>query len=437
MNAIYELNNHRELFIDDFLTSQTIGEVKIKSHAPVAKECITALKGLYYGTILQDKDNYFFYYRGVVPGYDGPGNDGNPGEYTGVLISKDATNWETPNLGLYPKAAPNAIVFGSPETHNFVPFIDNNPNCPKEERFKAVAGLCTGGGMYRFYSPDGLHWNKYNLPGLFQSFPNSHKTLDSQNVCFWSDSCQKYFAYFRCYINEEQGETCGLRSIAVSSSRDFISWTKPEKLAVNKENEHLYVSLFAPYFRAPKFIIGTPTRFFDNRNGATDITMCHSRDGINILRPFPGAWILPGRSKNNWQNRSNYLNYNCYQSSDDEISYIHKDGTRFALRLDGFSSLNFNYNGGKWISCLMRYQSGSLECNVATSAGGYLKVGIINSNGNFIEGYSLEDCDIFFGDEISAEISWQQNTSLPLKPGEVFQLCFEAKECDIYSFCVQ
>lgn len=437
MNNVYDLGNRRELMIDDFLTASVKGDVSLYSHAPVPKEYINDLCNLYYGTMLKMDDIYRFYYRGTVEGYDGPGNDGNPGEYTGVLESSDGIRWRKPDLGIFPQAAPNAIIFGSVETHNFVPFIDNHPDCPPTERYKAVAGLCSGGGMFRFYSADGLHWEKYDMPGLFSSMPQSHKTLDSQNVCFWSDSNQRYEVYFRHYIKEKEGETTGLRSIAKSSSPDFINWSEPEKLDINIANEHLYVSLFAPYFRAPHIYIGTPTRFFNDRDGATDITLCHTRDGVNIFRPFPGAWITPGRNKKFWKNRSNYLAYNCWQTAEDEISFLHKSGLRYAIRLDGFSSLRSNSKGGTWISIPMRYQSGILECNAATSAGGFLKTGIMDADGKFLPGFSIDDCDIFWGDEIAMNPAWNGKKELPLKKGDVFRLCFEIKECDLYSFCIK
>lgn len=437
MNSIYDLGNRRELMIDNFLTSSVTGDIALCCHAPVQKECISALSNLAYGTMLKMDDVYRFYYRSTVEGYDGPGNDGNPGEYTGVMESADGINWHKPDIGIYPEAASNAIIFGSAETHNFVPFIDNHPDCPHDERYKAVAGLCTGGGMYRFYSSDGLHWKKYDLPGLFSSMQSSHKTLDSQNVCFWSDSNQRYEVYFRHYIGEKAGEENGLRSVARSTSKDFINWSEPEKLDINLAEEHLYVSLFAPYFRAPHIYIGTMTRFFDNRDGATDITLCHSRDGVNICRPFPGAWILPGIDRKFWKNRSNYLAYNCWQTSENEISFLHKFGFRYAIRLDGFASLRAGINGGKWVSRPMRYRSGILECNAATSAGGFLKTGIMDIEGRFFHGFSTDDCDMFWGDEIAMNPVWNGTKELPLKEGDIFRLCFELKECDLYSFCIK
>ena len=146
---------------------------------------------------------------------------------------------------------------------------------------------------------------------------------------------------------------------------------------------------------------------------------------------------MPGRDKSHWQNRSNYLAYNCWQTAEDELSFLHKSGTRYALRLDGFSSLRAGYKGGKWISRPMRYRSGTLECNAATSAGGFLKAGIMDADEKFLPGFSIYDSDMFFGDETVMTPSWNGQKALPLKDGDVFRLCFEFKECDIYSFCLQ
>lgn len=433
--TVYEIGKRRELMMDHCLTDFCSDNILLTRHQPIAKELIPDLKNSSYGTILKMDGIYRFYYRGVVEGYDGPGNDGNPGEYTGVMESRDAVHWKKPVLDLYPQAAPNAIWFGSDETHNFVPFIDNSPGCPETEKYKAIGGLCKSGGVKRFYSADGIHWTRYDYPGVYDSMPGSHKTLDSHNVCFWSESEQCYVIYFRYYITGSKGQP--LRTIARGVSKDFINWSDPVELKINRQDEHLYVSLFAPYFRAPHFYIATPTRYFEERQSVTDITMCHTRDGKTILRPFPDAWITPGRDPERWGNRSNYMTYNYLQTSPDEISYYHKSGIRYALRLDGFASLHAGVESGRWISKPMRYSGGTLECNIATSGAGLLRAGIMKEDGSFIEGFSTEDCDEFFGDEIAMKPTWKGSSILPLKEGDVFKLCFELKECDLFSFAFQ
>ena len=432
--GIVDIGRKRELMLDDFLQEKTTGDLRIVRHEPVPQPPEPSQIRGYYQTILKTEDGRFrITYRGVVDGYDGPGHDGNPGEFTGIAESEDGIHWQKPVLNLFPDAPSNAIWSGTVETHNFVPFIDGRPGCPKKERYKAVAGLCTGGGLFRFHSEDGVHWEKYPLPPIMGSLPPSRKTLDSQNVCFWSESESRYVLYFRASIVTEQGE---LRSLARATSRDFIEWDTPIFLDVNRPGENLYVSLLSPYFRAPHIIIGTPTRFFENRGCATDIALIHTRDGVHIQRPFPDAWIRPGRNRIAWENRSNYLCNNIVQTGKDELSLYHtRMGIRYTLRLDGFASLHAGAEGGTWISRPLRFGGGSLECNVETSAGGAFQVGLLAEDGTPLKGFSCEECDLFFGDEIGHRPSWNGRTELPLKSGESFRLCFKMKECDLYSFC--
>ena len=40
-----------------------------------------------------------------------------------------------------------------------MPVIDENPACPREERYKALAGIKREGGLFAYKSPDGIHWS--------------------------------------------------------------------------------------------------------------------------------------------------------------------------------------------------------------------------------------------------------------------------------------
>ncbi|MBO3808482.1 MAG: hypothetical protein FGF50_02665 [Candidatus Brockarchaeota archaeon] len=96
-----------------------------------------------------------------------------------TLKSTDGVNWVRPLLSLFEfnGSKRNNIVWSGVGTHNFTPFRDTNPNCPREESYKALG--VGDGGLYAFKSPDGVRWQ------LMSRRPVITKgVFDSQNLAF-------------------------------------------------------------------------------------------------------------------------------------------------------------------------------------------------------------------------------------------------------------
>jgi len=65
-----------------------------------------------------------------------------------------------------------------------------------------------------------------------------------------------YMRYF------SEGEFKGLRSIGMSHSTDFTTWSEPVGLTYpNSPPQQMYTNQIAPYYRAPHLLLGFPTRF--------------------------------------------------------------------------------------------------------------------------------------------------------------------------------
>ena len=63
-------------------------------------------------------------------------------EVTCYAESRDGIHWTKPELGLFEfnGSKQNNIVWDGPGTHNFTPFLDTNPACPPDAKYKALAG---------------------------------------------------------------------------------------------------------------------------------------------------------------------------------------------------------------------------------------------------------------------------------------------------------
>lgn len=437
MDNVYDVTGKRELFIDDFLIESKRG-IAIKQHAPVELPSNPDKPIGHYNTILQKPDGtYLCYFRGVDNVYKGKMYNNHPGEYVGVSTSRDGVKWETPDYKLFPgKPVPgNAILYGGNGiTHNFVPFYDTNPECKASERYKAVAGVRETKGLFAYYSADGINWKMYGTAPVIKYEPEKTggHMLDSQNAVFYSQEEKCYVMYIRVWKTADGLK--GLRSIAKVVSKDFINWSEPEFLKMNRKGEHIYVSGLTPYFRAPHYYAGAATRYFGNRGSATDVVLLFSRSGKGIIRPSYEAWIRPGLDPERWLNRMNYLSLGIVRESPETMLLYHnRKKLMYRLRTDGFASLNAGITTGTVLTKVLSRRGGNVEFNIATSAGGGFRVEVCDENGNALPGYRFTDMKEFYGDKIAFVPQWKGGKTLADLPAGKFRLRLRLKECDLYS----
>ncbi|MFT5031017.1 MAG: hypothetical protein ACI9VS_003479 [Candidatus Binatia bacterium] len=432
--AAMDIGQRRELFVGRQLIGK-MENVDFRLHEPAPQPRSKNPLPIIYGTVIKDGDLYRGYYRAVRNGHPGKQFDGHPGEITCYAESRDGNEWTYPQLGIFDIEGPqgkNAIWDGKHMcSHNFSPFLDQNPDTPREHRFKALAGVHAGGGLFAFSSADGIHWK------LIQETPvvtSKGFAFDSQNVSFWSVAEQCYVCYFRSW-DTPHGR---LRTISRTTSKDLIHWSKPVSTNPNVPKEHLYTSLTQPYFRAPHIYIATPTRFRPDRGSSTDILFMSSRAGSTTYdRLFTEVFIRPGLAADRWGNRSNYAALNVTPTSPEEMSIYHKDGRRYTLRTDGFISVRAGAEQGTLLTKPVTFSGSQLTINFSTSAAGALRVELQDRHGKAMPGFALADCKTLVGDKIDQTVEWKGNPDLAKLAKTPVRLRFEMIECDLYSFRFQ
>jgi hypothetical protein len=128
------------------------------------------------------------------------GADGRNTEVTCYAESDDGIHWRKPELGIYEVngSKKNNIILAhaAPVTHNFSPFIDQNPKAKAGQKYKALGGTKKS-GLIAYVSADGIHWEKIREEPVI-----TDGIFDSQNVSFWSESEQKYVCYFRTWTKD-------------------------------------------------------------------------------------------------------------------------------------------------------------------------------------------------------------------------------------------
>lgn len=453
-----EIGSRLTLFLDHHL----IGGMKntaLKLHSPIPRGAVFAFDQPWEGgqsayvTILKDGSQFRMYYRG--------GGD-LARECTCVAESDDGIRWVRPKVGLfeYNGSKDNNIIWmgqrkAYDECHNFSPFVDSNPAAKPEERYKAVTLARPGEGeekrnvLVAFVSGDGIHWRRLQEAPII-----TDGAFDSHNTAFWDATRKRYVCYLRA---SQQGK----KSIARTTSPDFIHWSKSELLDFGDTPiEHFYTNGIVAYFRAPEVYLGLPMRFIHPRDrdtigfkqrktdGLSDAVFMSSRDGLHWDRTFMETFIRPGLDPKNWggAHGNTTPSWGIVQTSDSELSIYwaeHYDNypakdimprlQRGTLRLDGFISVNAPYAGGEMVTKPILFAGRHLVMNYSTSAPGSIKVEIQDAEGKPVPGFGLDDCIEIWGDELERIVAWKAGydlSSLAVKP---VRLRFVMKDADLYS----
>ena len=419
---VYPLGSDRELFCDETMIASMSG-CEILVHQPVPQEvAITCDKpwegnSCNYWTILYDDQAKI--YRAYSQGWTA--GNGVQREHRLVIItfeSEDGIHWKRPNLGQFEwegSKENNITLYEAANheaCHDFSPFIDTNPNAKPEARYNAVGFTMDLSGLYAYQSPDGLHWTNEG-PLVF-----------------------------------------------------------PEGEGPVHEAQY-YVNQIRPHYRAPNIYIGFPSRYVDNgltrateylpewdrrqermtqapRYGTavTDSVYITSRDGRHFRRSNE-AFLSPGlKTKDNWSYGDNNLAWTVIETDslrDDcprELSLFAKEsaftGTfsrmrRCTLRIDGFGSVHAKNTIGEMTTRPFSFTGKELSLNLGTAAAGFVKMEFLDASGEPIPGFTLEECDMFFGDTLDWRCSWNGSTDVSSLAGKTVSLRFVMREADLYS----
>ncbi len=450
------MGDKREIFIDNYLIDK-LNEVRIIKQTPHDEGSVlsfdNAWEGLFCGycTVIKDGEQFRVYYRGLPTA----GKDATNTETTCIAESADGIHWQKPDLGLFEIGGTlkNNVILANeaPSSHNFSPFLDKNPNVDPTQKYKALAGEDKV-GLRAYVSPDGIHWMKLRDEAVISGF-----AFDSQNVSFWSESEQCYLCYFRSWTG---GGYSGFRSVSRTTSKDFITWTKPIAMTFgDTPMEQLYTQQTSPYFRAPQIYLAIGGRLMPGKQvlsneeaknlnvdpgyfkDCSDAYMMTTRGGNVYDRTFMEAFIRPGIGMKNWVSRSNYPALNVVQTSPEEMSlYVNQDYAqptahlhRYSMRIDGFTSLSAPYDGGEMITKQFTFSGHELEINYSTSAAGEIRFELQDENGIPLPDFALEDSQSIIGNEISRIVRWKRGAELQSITGKTVRLRVRMKDADLYS----
>jgi len=486
-----DIGGRRELFVDDAMIGTTSGGLRLALHQPERKEIVFKTDQPWegnasgYQSVLYADGKYRMYYRGMNYGRSMGVTDTTVPDHEWFLCtaeSEDGIRWMRPVLGIceFKGSRQNNIILNPAMVKPFsahpactAVFIDANPACPPDQRFKLVLTNEDGRdkkhyGMHVMASADGLHFRM-----LTRERCVSDGIFDSQNTIFWDPTIGKYRAYYRNFRN-------GIRDIMTAASADILHFPPGKQVARRQGKEYaLYTNQMQPYYRAPHIILGFPMRYHDrgtnswnwpamsalpglaNRKArsaasprfgttVTDAVLLASRDGETV-RFWEEAFMRPGpRQKESWVYGDNFIFWGLVETAShlgdapNEISFYSTEAywegnatkiRRSTLRLDGFVSAQAPAAGGELVTRPLLFAGDRLSLNFETGGPGELKVELQNPDGTPVPGYALADCFPIFGDHIDFPVSWKgKGTDVGALAGKPVRIRFALKDADLYAF---
>lgn len=486
-HAAYDIGNRKQLFIDHKFIEESEG-VTLQMNPPVKHGKVMPgtnswengiISGA--GTLIEDGGKYRLWYTAM------PASNLLIDDVKFRLCyaeSEDGINWEKPNLGLYEwkgSKANNIIMETKVENGGGV-FLD--PTAPPDERYKLLALMSAkrekrphgkapdGDGLYIYTSPDGLHW-KLHPKNMFPFHS------DTVNMALYDDRTDKYLAFVRTWAPMRRVgvvETGNImkpwpydRSIKPSDrwSPDDTpppSYEIPDAFGVDEEDpEELdhYTSAVVKYPWADDAYFMFPSAYlhFPNppegkfrNDGPLDLQMAVSRDGrkYHLVSRFP--YIELG-IKGAADSGAHYMYIGMLRSGDKVYQYYggydythgaykgfpetkHRGGMFMtSQRLDGFISADVDHTGGSLITPAVIFEGKRLVLNMNASATGEVLVELRDENGQPIEGFSFEDADSLYMNDVAKTVTWRKGeTDVSSLAGKPVQIAFKLRSVKLYGF---
>ena len=417
-----------------------------------------------YPVIIRDGDRYCMYYGGRNWPRFNP-ERGKLDESKIVvckLESYDGINWWRTAVDRYTvnECTKNNVVLSHPSEPRscLSVFIDENPECPPEQRYKGIdrhedgcKSFQDGGTLAAYASADGTYFERID------DIAREGGKFDSLNTVMYNKDEGQYRIYYRDFMD-------GKRAVACKTSKDFRSWENKGFIEFDdSEVFQLYTNNIRQYPRAPHVYIGFPVRYVERTEwtenydqlpdrearlgrmhneaykrlglALTDSLFMCSRDGMHFKK-FNEAFVDSGMERSGtWKYGNNYLSHGY--TEDEENIYLYeiaeeiREGKpsrliRYSIRQDGFASFKAPYSGARIVTKPFSFKGDGLSVNFRTSAAGWIRIRITDKDGRAAESMEI------FGNHIDRRVAFDKPIS-DFSDREVTML-IEMRDAEIYSF---
>lgn len=251
--------------------------------------------------------------------------------------SEDGIKWTKPNLGLFPfyeEKDTNIVLIGAGGEKgghgdrycNSVVFDPRDKDASK--RYKMTyydwgtgEGKDSGSGTHVAFSPDGIHWTKYEGGIVSKSAFGSKGTQprfadegpyfeeqrkdgsvrknwmvtpamsDAMDV-FFDERHEAFVAYGKMWTPWPDGGSSWKHGMGRMQSKDFIHWSKPELILTVNDRDPAHVEFHTSPVFPYNGMYFSLNQLLDRGEGTMDIELISSRDGFRWDRTFANTWVI-------------------------------------------------------------------------------------------------------------------------------------------------
>ena len=425
------------------------------------------------------------------------GTGGNPDDVrfrivVAYAVSLDGIHWRKPDLGLYDYYGQTANnICRRPHLDESLDpwYIDgiaalHDPADPDPlRRYKMMTTQKKSqdefndrtrypSGYYVAFSPDGLHWQEH--PRCFfpmrEGFSDTLGLMrDPRNrryICHVKLATPEYGrgrfrrfeerkgeGYFAWDAGRREWVRCPCKRLrAVSVSKDFTHWSKPEFILPMASDEPAGTQIYDtnPFCYEDGYL-GFADIYHPNENQNIDVRLIWSPDGTDWRWAFDRQPILPnGRDLGDWDFGCHCMTKNPPIRMGDELWFYYWStwyrhgaaGARFCpapggaglglakLRLDGFVSLDAGRAQGRVLTVPIEFEHDAL-CVNANAQGGELRAQLLR-RGRPVPGFGFEDC-VPLRHDATRHVLRFKGGAIPKSKAPV-RIEFALKNASLYSF---
>jgi hypothetical protein len=414
-----------------------------------------------YSSVLKEPDGRVRIWYDVIVRTGSGANDYS--RWVSYAESSDGVRFTKPVVGLHEldgSSANNIVLPG--RIGGASVWID--PLAPAEHRYKTQAKAYPSNGMLHIHSSrDGLFWNHF-------ADIEPQGAIDTQTVIFWDEISRRYLFYGR---DKEGGGFRSVRRAELANltqleNTGLVIWTDAMDFATyptangNAPVDYYGATVF-PYQETEGVYIMLAQTFWHWMPGITetkllpagrDVRLAVSRDSKvftraggrkAFLRPGPAGrfdskavWALPNPIVVGDEIWIYYCGLNWDRA--DRIDTAAPEGKRMSaisravMRLDGFVSADTPYEGGELTTRPLKFSGSQLELNIDTSAGGSVRVELLDMEGRPIPGMAGEDSPWLVGNSVRLPVTWSKSPDLRNWTGKPVRLRFIMRDCKLYAF---
>lgn len=442
---VVELGSRKYLFVDDALIASK-RNIDLVCNPPTNRQELNFRPdNPMWRPSVVDVDGKVYLY--IPDGY------GSSEGITRMRISTDGIHFtKPPDLGLYELKSSihhrDIILYGVPIYAAF--FRDLNPGITPQEQYKMTAWVANR-GIYLYVSPDGIHWRRNETCMLPLASGGGAET-------YWDDQRGLYVNYIKAdgsfYAEECPGdyETRRVRRAIMFETKEvskpwpFNALEKPYfegypfpvvtcegHVGIDADqNGEVYRTRALKYPWAPDTYVAFVWRLGEERVQKIDLGV--SRNGVHWKFYANQKWYIePGEEYGEVT-----AFYGLIRRGDELWQYAdfggkHGNATyaRLTQRLDGFVSLDAVEEIGTMVTRPLIFEGKRLELNVA--ARGYVRVEILDGQGQPIPGFTLSDCDSIRADTVRQTVTWNDKSDVIGLAGKVIQVRFQMQNAKLYA----